>query len=256
MVMLAASYRRLARHLCSVFALALLSPLCGALTIGAEDDWYPFTAYRDGRVVGMAVDIVRAALETDGTPLELRPYPYARCMELTRRGSLPACFNTSPSPRVSRDYLLPSEPLFLGWIELWSRHDEAAPVEDLKQIAGRKVAVTNGYEYGPVFERFAQLKRVPVRRQINGFRMLQRGRVDFMVAYRGTARALFDDYPELQGQFAVVATLHRPQLFISFSRRHPDAPELLRRFDLGMRAIRANGRYQQILELWQHGKSN
>ncbi|MEO4048685.1 transporter substrate-binding domain-containing protein [Pseudomonas sp. CAU 1711] len=254
MAMLAASYRRLVGHLCAAFALSLLSPLCGALTIGAEDDWYPFTAYRGGRVVGMSVDIVRAAFETAGTSFELRPYPYARCMELTRLGKLPACFNTSPGPRATRDYLLPSEPLFRGWVELWSRRDEAAPIRSLEQIAGSKVAVTSGYDYGPAFESFAPLKRVPVRRQLNGFRMLQHGRVDFMVAYRGTARALFDDHPELHDQFAVVATLHRPQLFISFSRQHPDAPELLRRFDQGMRAIRANGRYQQILDIWQHGR--
>ncbi len=31
------------------------------LVLGAEDDWYPYTAYKDGRIQGMSADIVRAA---------------------------------------------------------------------------------------------------------------------------------------------------------------------------------------------------
>lgn len=224
----------------------------GAVEIGAEDDWYPFTAYRDGRIEGMSVDIVRAAFAASHTDIELRPYPYARCMELTRHGRLAACFNTSPDARIAEQFLLPEEPLFRGEILLWSRKDEAAPIDSLEQLSGRSVAVTLGYEYGQDFDNFTKLKRVEVRRDLSGFRMLERGRVDFTIAYRGTARALFREHPELAGHFTPVAVLHQPQLFISFSRQHPQARELARQFDQGMRAIRASGRYQQILDIWQH----
>ena len=235
--------------------LSLLAAPVGAVEIGAEDDWYPFTAYRDGRIEGMSVDIVRAAFAASGTEVELRPYPYARCMELTRQGRLPACFNTSPDARIAEQFLLPQEPLFSGEIVLWSRKEEAAPVSDLAQISGRSVAVTLGYEYGQRFDSFTDLRRIEVRRDLSGFRMLLHGRVDFAVAYRGTARALFREYPELAGQFAPVGVIHQPQLFVSFSRQHPEARELARRFDLGMRTIRANGRYQQILDLWQQASA-
>ncbi len=239
-------------RLLTLLALCLLLAPAGAVEIGAEDDWYPFTAYRDGRIEGMSVDIVRAAFAASHTDIELRPYPYARCMELTRQGRLPACFNTSPDARIAEQFLLPEEPLFRGEILLWSRKDEAAPVNDLEQLSGRSVAVTLGYEYGQDFDSFTKLKRVEVRRDLSGFRMLERGRVDFTIAYRGTARALFREHPELAGHFTPVAVLHQPQLFLSFSRQHPQARELARQFDQGMRAIRANGRYQQILDIWQH----
>ena len=243
--------RRAWQALTTLLLCLVLAP-AGALEIGAEDDWYPFTAYRDGRIEGMSVDIIRAAFAASGTDIELRPYPYARCMELTRTGRLPACFNTSADKRVAEQYLLPQEPLFRGRIQLWARRDEAAPVSDLKQIAGSSVAVTLGYEYGPAFDNFTQLRRIEVRRDISGFRMLQRGRVDFTIAFRDTARALFRENPELAGHFAPVMVVHRPQLFVSFSRRHPQAAELAEQFDRGMRAIHANGRYQQILDIWQH----
>ncbi|UUY09678.1 transporter substrate-binding domain-containing protein [Pseudomonas sp. J452] len=222
------------------------------LRIGAEDDWYPYTALRDGQVQGMSVDIVRAAFAASNTRIELQPYPYSRCMELTRIGQLAACFNTAPDARIASEFRLPEEALFSDEILLWANRNQAAPVTDLKQLAGRQVAVTIGYEYGSAFDSNRDLLRVPVRRDRNGFRMLQHGRVEFTAAYRGTAQALFREEPELRDAFSPVATLLQAKLYLSFSRYHPQAEAMQQRFDQGMRTIRQNGRYQQILAQWQH----
>lgn len=220
--------------------------------IGAEDDWYPFTAYRAGQVEGMSADIVRAAFAATDTRIELQPYPYSRCMELTRTGQLAACFNTSPDARIRAEFRLPQQALFSDDILLWANRDQATPVTDLAQLAGRRVAVTIGYEYGSAFDSLQNIQRVPVRRDYNGFLMLQHGRVDFIAAYRGTARALFQEHLQLAGQFTPVATLHQAKLYLSFSRYHPQAETLLERFDQGMHRIKNDGRYQQILQRWQH----
>lgn len=249
------------RHSTSLrFCLALLIALSASarsqetLRIGAEDDWYPYTAYRDGRIQGMSVDIVKAAFAVSDTPIELVPYPYSRCMQMAHDGQLAACFNTSPDRRIDSDFLIPHSPLFSDDILLWSLRGAAtAPPE---RLDGRRVAVTIGYEYGPRLDDAKGVIRVPVRRDISGFLMLQHGRVDFVAAYRGTAQALFAEHPQLQGQFVPVATLHRPALYLSFSRQHPDATELLGRFEQGMQTIHRNGRYQQILQQWHHGSAN
>lgn len=226
-----------------------------ALRIGAEDDWYPYTAYRDGKIQGMSVDIVKAAFAAADTPIELVPYPYSRCMQMAHDGQLAACFNTSPDQRIDSDFLIPRAPLFSDDILLWAPR-ESAPDERLEHLRGRKVAVTIGYEYGPRLDDDPQVIRVPVRRDLSGFLMLQHGRVDFVAAYRGTAQALFRENPELQGQFVAVATLHRPKLYLSVSRHQPDATRLVERFEQGMRTIHRNGRYRQILDQWQHAPAN
>lgn len=218
--------------------------------IGAEDDWYPFTAWRDGKIQGMSADIVRSAFAAAGAQVELQPYPYARCMELTRTGQLVACFNTTPDARIAAEFRLPKQPLFSDDILLWARAG-TPPLADLDALAGRRVAVTLGYEYGPRFDSDTRIVRVPVRRDLNGFLMLQRSRVDYVVAFRATTRALLQAHPELTDQFVAVATVHRPQLFLSVSRHHPQADALLQRFEQGMQQIKADGRYQQILDRWQ-----
>lgn len=239
-----------------LFALSAAARAEHVPRIGAEDDWYPYTAYRDGRIQGMSVDIVKAAFAASDMPVELVPYPYSRCMQMTQEGALAACFNTAPDERISADYLIPKEPLFSDDILLWARRD-AAPLDGKPQdLAGRKVAVTIGYEYGARLDNDQQVIRIPVRRDLSGFLMLQHGRVDFVAAYRGTAEALFRENPQLEGQFVALETLHSPTLYLSFSRRDPAAADLLKRFEQGMRSLRKDGRYQKILERWQHASAN
>ncbi|VDL11323.1 hypothetical protein BANRA_05592 [Pseudomonas aeruginosa] len=78
------------------------------LVLGAEDDWYPYTAYKDGRIQGMSADIVRAAFRAADTPVQLNPYPYSRCMKLALKGLIAGCFNTSPNPHILADTVCPA----------------------------------------------------------------------------------------------------------------------------------------------------
>ena len=252
------SLSRLILHCWPLVLLFGTAPLAHAepLRIGAEDDWYPYTALRNGEVQGMSVDIVKEAFAATSTEIELLPYPYARCMQLTLKGELVACFNTAPNAQIALDYQLPKTALFHDDILLWARSTQATPLNALEQLAGKRVAVTIGYEYGERFDSNQKLVRVPVRQDRNGFLMLQRQRVDYVVAYRGTATHLFQQYTELAGQFSPVATVHEPQLHLSFSRHAAHATEALQRFEQGMRLIQDNGRYQQILQDWQHGSAD
>jgi polar amino acid transport system substrate-binding protein len=171
-------------------------------------------------------------------------------MELARAGGLAACFNTTPDSHIRAQFLLPEQMLFSDDILLWARSG-AEPLKNLDALAGKRVAVTIGYTYGEQFESRQDIQRVAVRRDLNGFLMLQRDRVDYVLAFRGTARALIEQNPELAGEFVALNTVHQPQLYLTFSRHHPQAPALLKRFDQGMRQIRQDGTYQKIIERWQ-----
>lgn len=235
-------------------ALALLlwagAALADVPRIGAEDDWYPYTAWRDGRIQGMSAEIVRAAFASTGTAVELQSYPYSRCMELTRSGTLAGCFNTAPDSRIEAQFLLPEQALFSDDILLWAQAG-APPVQSLEDLVGKRIAVTIGYTYGERFDNYPGIYRIPVRRDLNSFLMLQRERVDYVIAYRATAQALLQENPHLAGRFDAVAVVHRPAMHLSFSRQHPAARALRQRFDEGMRQIRDDGTYQRILEHWQ-----
>ncbi|WP_256574146.1 ABC transporter substrate-binding protein [Pseudomonas sp. M30-35] len=246
------SYRLTLATLCLLLSLGPNSVQAETFRIGAEDDWFPYTALRNGKIQGMSVDIVRAAFAASNTDIELVPYPYSRCMDTALRGEIMACFNTLPNKQIASEYLLPNYPLFNDDILLWANSKTARPVLSLAELSWQSVAVTIGYEYGAQFDQMAGIQRVPVRRDLNGFMMLQRGRVDYTAAYRGTVRALIAERPEFKDAFTPVATLIHAQLFLSFTRKDPRAPELISRFDKGMQIIHTNGTYQQILDHWHN----
>jgi polar amino acid transport system substrate-binding protein len=115
-------YRRLTHSALIVLLIALGAPASAAgLLIGVEDDWFPYSAVKEGVIQGMSVDIVTAAFAATHTEIELRAYPYARCMHMALNGELLACFNTAPDARIANDYLLPKTPLFSDDILLWAR---------------------------------------------------------------------------------------------------------------------------------------
>lgn len=223
------------------------------LLIGAEDDWFPYTAQRGWEPVGYSVDLVRAAFAAADQSVDLRSYPYSRCMQLAKRGELVACFNTTPNEQIKKDYLLPKEPLFSDEILLWARQGSVPfPSKTLPPLTGKRIAVTIGYEYGPDFDARTDIARVAVRKDLYGFQMLARRRVDYVVAFAGTAASLFVEHPELTGQFKAVAPVYQAHLFISFSRQHPEAAKALRSFEQGFKRIKENGEYQRISQNWAH----
>lgn len=92
------------------------------ITLVAEDDWYPYTAQRDGRIVGLTVDLVKAAYGAVGVRLDLKTMPFARCMTLVERGEELGCFNSGQDLKHSQDsYLFHATPLLLNSNGIYAR---------------------------------------------------------------------------------------------------------------------------------------
>lgn len=223
------------------------------VVLGAENDWLPYSGERQGRAVGMTVDMVAAAFAAVGVEAQFDVLPYARCMAQTKAGQLVACFNTTRTPLIEADYLWPARPMFEERFLIWARRDDTAPRAGLqvRDLEGQKVAVTRGYEYGGPFDANARIERIVTNHDENNFRMVQRGRARYTLAPDINTRLLFQQFPELSGQFKVVGGLSPFGIYTAFSRRHPDAAVLLPAFDDGIRSITANGAARSIQERWR-----
>lgn len=232
---------------------SLCSPALAAppIAIGAEDDWYPFTGTHQQQLQGLSVELVEAAFAASNTPITFKVYPYARCMHLARIGKLAGCFNTAADASLSKDFTFSAEPLFSAPIVLWQHKDDPRQPRHLSDLAKQQVAVTLGYEYGPLFDQYPDIRRTPVRKDLYGLRMLANQRVDYSVAYLGTTLALFERYPKLQKHVRASLVVATPTLHLSFSRQHPQGAEAKRQFDAGLKQLRLSGQYQQIIARWQ-----
>lgn len=216
----------------------------------AEDDWYPYSAEREGRAVGMAVDIVRAAFAAVGVPLELKSMPYARCMQAVKQGVELGCFDTLKDDTTRDAYLFHQRPLFAATIGIYARSDFAGPLS-AADLRGRRVGLTNGYTYGDSVEKNAAIQKDVAPNDLLTMRKLLAGRVEVALIYTRVADWLQTQHPDLRGRVRQVGVLLQDGLYVSFSKTHPDAGRVLPLLDRGLAQIRANGTHARIEAEWQ-----
>ncbi|MBV8036402.1 ABC transporter substrate-binding protein [Roseateles sp.] len=246
------------RDLLGSLALALSAPARSAgrlarVTIGAENDWLPYSGERDGRAQGMTVELVTAAFAAMGIAVQFELLPYARCMAQTRNGALAACFNTTRTALIESDFLWPARPMFSERFLIYARADDphTGPPLQVRDLEGQQVAVTRGYEYGSEFDANPRTLRVVTGHDENNFQLLLRGRARYTLAPEANTRLLLQRRPELAHQFKVVGALSYFGIYTTFSRHHPDARAALAAFDEGMRLIHASGQAKAIQERWR-----
>lgn len=224
------------------------------VVVGAEDDWYPYSANTNGRAEGITVELVTAAFAAVGVTARFDLLPYVRCMAQTQAGTLVACFNTTRTALIENDYLWPAKPMFEERFLIWARADAPAPRAggvQVRDLEGQPVAVTRGYEYGTAFDSNTRIVRIVTGHDENNFRLLLRGRATYTLAPDINARLLFKRQADLAGQFKVVGQLSAFGIYTAFSRKHPQAPAMLAAFDEGMKIIQANGVAKAIQERWR-----
>ncbi|MDZ7938035.1 MAG: transporter substrate-binding domain-containing protein [Rhodoferax sp.] len=220
--------------------------------IGAEDDWRPYSYVSGGEPVGFAVDIVKAAWAAAGVTLELVPLPYARCMRLVDNGELDGCFDTLRDPRTEANYRWHRQPLFKARIAIYGRTAQSgASTVGLKNLRGRRIGVTNGYDYGEAFDNDSRMVRDVGVSDLASLRKLVAGRVDYALVFDRVAGHIADLHPELAPHFVQRGVLVEPLLFVSFKREGEALTPLIARFDRGLNSIRKSGEYARIEARWK-----
>ncbi|MDM4764790.1 transporter substrate-binding domain-containing protein [Pelomonas sp. SE-A7] len=220
------------------------------VTIGAEDDWFPYSGLIDGKVQGITLDVVRAAYAVVGLEVRYEVMPYARCLAQTRAGILVACFNTLRNAAIEDEYLWHKPAMFPVQYKIYARAESIEQNLKPKDLEGRRVAVTHAYEYGAEFDDNSRIQRVYSPRDESNFRMLLLGRADFTLALEINTRMLIQRRPDLAGRIKMVGAVAESGVYMAFSRAHADAPRLMARFEEGLRIIGKNGRLQAIHDEW------
>lgn len=238
----------------AVVALAgLFAPAApAAILIGAEDDWAPFSSGKDGKPVGMAVDIVSAIFAEAGVPIQLVLVPYERCMRETLAGRLAGCFDTTPDAKLLRDYWFHAKPLFSDPTLILAPSSVTQKGLTVKDLRGKHVATTHGYTYGDDFESDKAIIREVVPGDINALRMLAAGRVEYAIVYRAILAQLQKGAAApIKDQIAMVGEVQMNNLYLSFSRIYPGNEEVIRRFEAAHSRLLANGTIARIKKRWE-----
>lgn len=180
-------------------------------------------------------------------------FPNQRAIEMARNGQTDGSLGWAPSDERKRDLLF-SEPVMHLRMVFFQRKDRQHGWQHLSDLAPLRIGVTAGNFYSSDFERLQNqglLQLDVTSDDVSNFRKLEVGRIDLfpmdMEAGMLTLRAAL---PPARAEHIVPQTkaFFTAPLCVVIWRKHPQAAELIQRFNRELRRMRQSGQLQKLLE--------
>jgi len=213
----------------------------------ASDPWPPFTD-PDHPNQGLSLEVVRAALGTEGYEVTMRFVPWARAEEGARQGVYDIVPNAWMTAERERIFFF-SEPYVENRIVFIRRKGEPFKYDGLESLKGFVVGVIRGYGYEESFLQASGFVREEASDFLTNIRKLLAGRIDMTLEDEMVARRLL---AEGGGEYAekiefVAEPLVVKNLYVVCGLSNPRHREIIEAFNGGLRSIRADGTYDKIM---------
>jgi len=212
----------------------------------------PFEMEVAGKPAGLAVDLVNAAMELAGEPVDVKLFPWARCIEMVKGKDADGIFYIYQTPERDEFLAFPGEPLFDNAMTLYAKKGHKIAFDgDLGKLAKLRIGVVSTKSYGPDFDRAkvqVPLLVEPADDLPLSFKKLQKGRIDLVISNRISAQwtlkemGLVGEFDELK-PFVQVSPA-----FLAFSKAKGGAASEARakRVEKALEALKKSPRYGEI----------
>ena len=223
---------------------ALAGQVRPALFLGNEA-LPPILFLQDGLPTGLVVDLARAAARRMHRPVEIRLLNWALAQQQVQQGRAEALLQVNPSPE-RRDVYDFSEPLLDSEFVIFTTPGHLG-VASLQGLAGLRVGAEPMGLPALLLKTVPAAVPVPIPDILRGFRMLQGGDLDAVVADRWVGGYLLAQH-QLQGIEVAGPPVSRSQSAIAV--RKGDAA-LLQDLNQALAGLRRDGSYERILAAWR-----
>ena len=231
--------------------LVLISPVWAVdeVVLAVEDDWAPYAAVLapGQEPEGFAIDIVRAAFNSQGVAVRLLAVPFNRCMFMAATGRVDGCFNATITKGNLDVYYWHQTPMFHEALSIFGLADEPHNKVTKADLSGKRVAYTLGYTYPTELMERDDIAFHGVQSDELLIRMLMAGRVDYILLNEMPGYLRLLDMPEAQGRVHKVGTISMDGFWIAFSREDSQRSQwLAERFERGLAELKDSGRYASM----------
>jgi polar amino acid transport system substrate-binding protein len=218
-------------------------------TIAALKGWPPFSG-KNLRNKGFANDVTQTALERMGHDAEIKVMPWARALEMTKRGK----FEVLPSVWYSderADNLKFTDPIASNRIVFIKRQGDDFQYTGIDSLAGKSVGIVQDYDYSDDFLSADGFERQRANSLKINVRKLLGGRVDLTLGDELVAKyAINKNMPNQADKIAYTeGALSEKDLHVTFSRKLDNVDSIVADFNAELEAMREDGTYDEILKL-------
>ena len=227
----------------------LISPLAlGQVKMNlASDVWPPFTNVKEEQ--SLAFDIVHEALSRSYVSAESHITTFEDVMTGISDGTYDGSAALWKSTE-REESLIFSQPYLQNQLILVGRKGQDVSATDLKDLAGKRVAVVETYSYGDMLQMtdaefiYGESDQENLSKLLNeeaDYMLADRLLISFMINYQGEEVATYLEIGE--------HTLMTKSLHFAIRRDFPDARGIVQRFNEAILKMTADGTYNKLLGL-------
>ncbi|RXF04360.1 hypothetical protein D9603_06225 [Pseudoalteromonas sp. PS5] len=213
---------------------------------GGHNAWPPYIE-ENGK--GLINDIVSAAFRTQGVEFKIKIAPFSRIMMMVENRQIDLVVALWETEERRKSFLF-SAPYFYNEMVLVSKKTNPIDYQGVESLRYRSVATVRGYGYHVLLDSIDELGIIDVLNLHTCLELVNKGRAEVAIAdylafeYERSKKL---EYNQLQ---AYHPALIRWPLHIGVNMLHPNAEQIIRRFNLGLAQIQGSGEYNKILSTY------
>jgi len=220
------------------------------LNISRQEDYPPYIFEKDGKTVGICVELAEEALKLLGITVSYTQYPFLRMLNNGKKGKCDAVMLVFKTAERQEYLYYPENSLYYEENSFFTKRDSVivynGKLEDLKDYS---VGVVTGFSYGDVFDNAAYIKRDMTPNNELLVKKIMGGRFDlgigskYVISYHAGKIGVLGEIKFLEPNL-----FDKNPLYIGFTKAKPDYDELAVKFSEAVDALKKTGHYQNILK--------
>lgn len=218
----------------------------------------PYGYQSEGRVVGIAADIVREGLARVGYEVEITIVPWKRGLHMVREGKADAIFKALKNSEREGYLHYPEEPLVVERTVGFKRDDSSAFLgADFSGADSVRLGIGSGFIYGPPVDEALKTKPFkaldPAPTVERSLEKLLAGRVDIVLAdklpavYSARRHGMIYRLETLTDENNEEIVFSRAATYLAFSQK-TTSKELADRFSEALKSLKEDGTYYGIMK--------
>jgi len=231
-----------------VVAAAVITPVHAREITMCTLNWEPYYG-EDLPRQGFFTELVRIAFERAGHQVKAEFMPWARAKLEVKQGDREVLLGAYYTEQRAKTYMA-SDPIYTDRVGIVARKGvDIEEFSSLRELEGYTIGYGRGYSVNEEFDNAGYLNKVVAKNQVLNLRKLSKGRIDMVAGSFSSIRyKAKEEGIDVSDLTFLEPALKENTLHIMVSRSIPKGEQLLADFHQGLRAIREDGSYDEILK--------